>query len=107
MIRACGGTSSPAGPPTTTAGASRTPVPESAASAVNSRSDTSVHAIVLAIGSWNDGPHSAPATTEVLRCGGSAVQTRTRRPASARQIPVVKPLTPAPTTTTDSAELCT
>lgn len=70
---------------------------------MKSRSDRSVHASVFAIGSWNDGPHIAPATAEVVASGGSAVTIQTGVPASAKQIPVVSPLTPAPMTITRSA----
>jgi len=42
-----------------------------------------------------DSPHIAPATTEVVRSGGSAARTVTRIPLSARQTAVVNPITPA------------
>jgi len=72
----------------------------SRASSVKSCSDWAVHARVLTAGSWKEGPHRAPATAEVVRCGGSVAHTRTELPASARQIAVVNPLTPAPITIT-------
>ena len=56
-----------------------------------------------AIGSWNDGPHIAPATADVVSLGGRALHTRTGRPISASQIAVVNPPPPAPTTTTPAA----
>src|SRR5262249_49485527 len=58
----------------------------------------SLHARTRSTGSTRYGPHIAPAATDVVSRGGSAVQIRTRRPASARQIAVVRPDTPAPIT---------
>src|SRR5262249_16174753 len=40
---------------------------------------------------------------DVLFRGSSAVRMRTLRPASARQTPVLSPITPAPTTTASTA----
>jgi hypothetical protein len=42
----------------------------------------------------------APATEDVVSCGGRSAWTSTRSPCSARQIAVVSPDTPAPTTST-------
>ena len=47
-------------------------------------------------------PHSAPATTDVVARGGSAAWIATLSPASARQIALVSPLTPAPITNASS-----
>src|SRR5258707_8597512 len=49
------------------------------------------------------GPQIAPAAAEVVRCGGSAAATVTAYPASARQIAVVRPETPAPMTRTSGS----
>ena len=76
----------------------RTPDAGSSASAVKSARDRLVQAMVFAMGSWNDGPHRAPATSDVVSCGRSRAPTRTGQPASARQMAVVRPLTPAPMT---------
>src|SRR4030088_676171 len=53
------------------------------------------------------GPQIAPAAAEVVRSGGSAAATATVRPASARQIAVVRPDTPAPITRTSGSGLLT
>src|ERR1700679_4327999 len=49
------------------------------------------------------GPHTAPAATEVVAPGGLAVRTLTRRPDSARVMAVVRPITPAPRTSTSNS----
>src|SRR5262249_31346024 len=85
----------------------RTPV---AGSAANSRSRARVsrpHRAARGLSSTRCGPQIAPATEEVVSPGGAAVRMTTRAPASARQIAVVSPETPAPTTRTSQSLLGT
>ncbi len=87
--------------PTTIAGAMRTPVLESLASSRNTCRERLVQASVSAARSaGRGGAQTAPATTDVVCFGCAADQTRTGHPASARHSAEVKPLTPAPTTST-------
>ncbi len=77
-----------------------TPVPGAHASTVNSSIEARVRA---AAGSWGGatvGPTIADATADVVADGARLMCSCTRRPCSARHIPVVRPMTPAPTTTT-------
>src|SRR5580700_4057405 len=76
----------------------RTPVPGSAASLVIASSPTWPQRMTRSGGPTLTGPQTAPAATDVVRSGGASVLIVTPSPASARQIPVVSPLTPAPTT---------
>jgi hypothetical protein len=46
------------------------------------------------------GPQIAPAAAEVVWRGGSAAAIAVLTPASAKQIAVVRPITPAPMTST-------
>jgi hypothetical protein len=78
----------------------RTPVPGSVASLDRTSSPVRPHPAVRPGGPTRVSPQTAPAATEVLRSGGAAVRMVTLSPASARQIPVVRPLTPAPITRT-------
>ncbi|GAA4843284.1 hypothetical protein GCM10023403_01200 [Pseudonocardia benzenivorans] len=81
-------------------GISRTPDAGSVASSWKTPSECTVQAWVSAIGSSNDGPHRAPATTDVVSRGGRSARTVTSWPASARVTAAVRPITPAPTTRT-------
>ena len=49
---------------------------------------------------WN--PHTAPAAADVDRSGGAALRMRVVRPASASEMAVVRPATPAPITRASS-----
>src|SRR5215475_64101 len=85
----------------------RTPV---AGSPANSRSRARVctaHRSARGLSSTRCGPQIAPATEEVVSAGGAAVRMTTRAPDSARQIAVVSPETPAPTTSTSQSLVTT
>src|SRR5262249_12034033 len=69
----------------------------------NSSIVTRSHADAASAGGLRAGPIIATAAAEVLFRGSSAVRMRTLSPASARQIPVLSPITPAPTTTASAA----
>jgi hypothetical protein len=71
-------------------------------SAVNSDSTSRpvrAHSSVRSGGPHRTGPQIAPAATEVVSDGKAAVTTRVVSPASASEMAVVSPTTPAPTTT--------
>ena len=77
-----------------------TPVPGSAASLASASSPTWPQRRTRSGGPTLSRPQTAPAATDVVRSGRSSVLIVTLSPASARQIPVVSPMTPAPTTRT-------
>jgi len=83
----------------------RTPVAGSSANAEKTASPARDHSRHRSAGPHSTGPHTAPAATDVVRPGGSAATTRTASPASASEIAVVSPTTPAPTTTASAAAL--
>src|SRR5271156_4657078 len=78
----------------------RTPVPGSAASLVRASRPTWPQRRTRSGGPTLTGPQTAPAATDVVCSGRASVLIATLSPASARQMPVVSPLTPAPTTRT-------
>src|SRR5215467_2028577 len=80
-----------------------TPVSGTSASLLKSSIVTRSHFDAVSAGGLSAGPIIATAAADVVLCGGSAVKTRTLSPRSARQIPVLSPMTPAPTTTASTA----
>ena len=76
----------------------RTPVPGSPARSRSVSRPARYHAATRPLSSTRCGPQIAPAATEVVSSGSRAARTVTARPASARQIAVVRPHTPAPIT---------
>src|SRR5450755_514260 len=78
----------------------RTPVPGSAASLDRASSPARPQPAARPGGPTRTRPQTAPAATDVVCSGGTAVLMVTLSPASARQIPVVRPMTPAPITRT-------
>src|SRR5258708_25664585 len=58
-------------------------------------------------GPQRTGPQMAPAAADVGAGGGAAVTTRVDSPASASEIAVVSPTTPAPTTTASTSVTAT
>src|SRR5882757_3900329 len=85
----------------------RTPVAGSWASAVNSVRLRRLQRSTCSAGSAKAGPHIAPAIAEVVCRGRSVLITLVRTPASARHTAVVRPITPAPMTSTSSLTLVT
>ena len=81
----------------------RTPAAGSSVSAEKTSSPTRAHSRHRSAGPQFTGPHTAPAATDVVRPGGSAATTRVATPASASEIAVLSPTTPAPTTTASAA----
>lgn len=69
-------------------------------SAPSTRSVSSVQARCGSPGGDRLGPTIAPASADVVCAGGAAVRTSTRAPLSTSRMPVLRPLTPAPRTTT-------
>jgi hypothetical protein len=78
--------------------ASRTPVPGWPASPASVPSVSAHHSATRSLSSTRCGPQIAPATADVVCAGGLAAWMTTDRPASARQMAVVRPATPAPIT---------
>src|ERR1035438_4413161 len=84
---------------------SRTPVAGLSSISSSLASVTVVHRTTRSSIPTRCGPQSAPAAAEVVACGGAAACTPTASPASARQMAVVRPETPAPMTTASSSRL--
>src|SRR5215813_14045673 len=80
-----------------------TPVSGTSASLLNSSIVTCSQLDAASAGGLSAGPIIATAAADVVRRGSSEVQIRTLSPLSARQIPVLNPMTPAPTTTASTA----
>src|SRR5579859_3043626 len=81
----------------------RTPVAGSAASSRSTARVSRPHRVTRALSSTRCDPQIAAATEDVVSAGGAAARMTTRAPASARQIAVVSPVTPAPTTRTSQS----
>jgi hypothetical protein len=75
----------------------------SSASSASTDKPTEAHERHRSGGPHRTGPQIAPAATEVVSDGGDAVTTRVERPASASEMAVVRPTTPAPTTSASTA----
>src|SRR5215510_4203555 len=87
--------------------ATRTPVPSRPGAAARSRSAARVaprHRVARPLVSTRCGPQIAPATAEVVSGGSRSARISTPWPASARHTAVVRPETPAPTTSTSAPE---
>src|SRR5580693_6624422 len=81
----------------------RTPAPGSSASLESTDRPTAAQSRHRSAGPHNTGPQTAPAAADVVVAVGSAVTTRVASPASASEIALVSPTTPAPTTTASTA----
>ena len=77
-----------------------TPVPGWPARSRSVSRPALAHAATRPPSSTRCGPQIAPATAEVVSSGSRAARIVTAKPASARQIAVVRPHTPAPITST-------
>ena len=86
---------------------SRTPVPGSPASSVRTSRVSPHQRVTRSLSSTRCGPQMAPATADVVCCGGWPAWTVTASPASARHTAVVSPATPAPITSTSPARSVT